>query len=382
MKIVLFAHSFVSDWSHGNAHFLRGMVRALRKRGHEVLAVERWRNWSTEQLFNDHGHGPIVEFARLFPDIPLRVYGGWESIVEEVDEITRGADLVIAHEFSDPELIGALGRARLRRDDFLLLFHDTHHRAVSVPWQIARFNLQHFDGVLAYGDSLAAVYRRDFGQRRVWTFHEAADTTVFFPREQETTDDVVWIGNWGDDERSREIREYLVDSARALPELRFAVHGVRYPEAGLREIGEAGIDFRGWIANYRVPEAFARARMTMHIPRGPYLDQLPGIPTIRPFEALACGIPLLSTPWPDVEGLFRAGRDYVPVHSPAEMREQIRRLAADADAREQLARSGLETIRARHTCDHRAEQLEQIVTELESSSGSEMSASAAPAFTQ
>jgi spore maturation protein CgeB len=364
MKVVLFAHSLVSDWSHGNAHFLRGLLRALQKRGHETLGVERWRNWSTEQLFEDHGHGPIVEFARLFPDLRIQVYGRWENILDDVDRLTRGADLVIAHEFSDPEMIGSLGLIRQRRRDFLLLFHDTHHRPVSVPWQTARFNLQHFDGVLAYGDSLAEVYRRDFGQERVWTFHEAADTTVFHPREAEQTDDVIWIGNWGDDERTREIRDYLVDSARMLPELRFAVHGVRYPEAGLREMRDAGIDFRGWIANYRVPDAFARAKMTVHIPRGPYLHRLPGIPTIRPFEALACGIPLLSTPWPDVEGLFREGRDYLRVESPAAMREQMLRLAGDEDARGRLAESGLETIRARHTCDHRAEQLEGIVSEL------------------
>lgn len=368
MRIVLFAHSVVSDWSHGNAHFLRGLLRALTKRGHETVAVEQWRNWSTEQLFQDHGHGPIVEFSRLFADLDIRMYGGWEGVMERVDDLTRGADVVIVHEFNEPELVGVVGQVRQRRDDFLLLFHDTHHRPVSVPWQIARFNLQHYDGVLAYGDSLARVYREEFGQPRVWTFHEAADTTVFYPREAERSVDVIWIGNWGDDERTREIRDYLIGSARALPDLRFAVHGVRYPEAGLQQIKEAGIDFRGWIANYRVPEAFARAGMTMHIPRGPYLDRLPGIPSIRPFEALACGIPLLSTPWEDREGLFRPGRDYLRVESPAEMREQIARLARDADARAELAASGLETIRARHTCDHRAAELEAIMAEALASS--------------
>ena len=244
------------------------------------------------------------------------MYGEWDTILdEEVDALTRGADLVIVHEFNEPELVGAVGHVRKRRGDFLLLFHDTHHRAACAAWQMARFNLQHYDGVLAYGDSLAEVYRRAFGQEHVWTFHEAADTTVFYPRGAEKRDDVVWIGNWGDEERSREIREYLVDSAAALPELRFAVHGVRYPEAGLREIREAGIDFRGWIANYHVPDAFARAKMTLHIPRGPYLDRLPGIPTIRPFEALACGIPLLSHPVARRRGALPGGRDYVPVRS-------------------------------------------------------------------
>ena len=149
-----------------------------------------------------------------------------------------------------------------------------------------------------------------------------------------------------------------------MPDLGFAVHGVRYPDEALAELEAAGIDFRGWIPNYRVPDAFARARMTLHIPRGPYLDRLPGIPTIRPFEALASGIPLIATPWPDTEGLFRAGEDYVSVRSPEEMRAAIRRLADDPEERQRIAASGLETIRARHTCGHRAEQLEEIHAEI------------------
>lgn len=364
MNIVFFVHSVVSDWNHGNAHFVRGLMRALQKRGHQAIGYERWRNWSTDNLFDDHGSAPLLEFARVFPDLDVRMYGRDESLTEEVDALTSGADLVLVHEFGEPALVAALGAVRARRNDFALLFHDTHHRAVSAPGEIRRFDLRRYDGVLAYGASLAEVYRRQLRQPLAWTFHEAADATVFRPLDLPKTDDVVWVGNWGDEERSREIRDYLVDSARQLPELRFAVHGVRYPAQGLREMQRAGIDFRGWVANLRVPEAFARARMTIHIPRRPYLNQLPGIPTIRPFEAMACGIPLLSAPWPDVEGLFREGEDYIMVHSPAEMREQMLRLARDEEARARLAHNGRETVLARHTCDHRAEQLEQIHAEV------------------
>lgn len=359
MRILIFTHSLVSDWNHGNAHFLRGLARALGLRGHQVVSYERWRNWSTEGLWSDHGHGPIVEFARTFPDLELAMYGREDDLEEELELLTRAADLVLVHEFNDPELVAALGRIRTRRGDFLLLFHDTHHRAVTTD-EIARMELSGYDGVLAYGESLAKVYRTRYSIPGVWVFHEAADTSVFYPRAAEAADDVVWIGNWGDEERSREIREYLIDSAKQLPQLRFAAHGVRYPEEAREEMHAAGIDFRGWIANFRVPEAFARAKMTLHIPRGPYLDRLPGIPTIRPFEALASGIPLLTTPWPDSEGLFRPGHDHIRVRSPAEMREQILRLSGNEEARLALVEHGLETIRAAHTCVHRAEQLESI----------------------
>jgi spore maturation protein CgeB len=360
MKIVVFAHSWVSDWNHGNAHFLRGLVRALQAREHRVTCCERWRNWSTDNLFADHGALPIVDFARTFGELRIRTYGAGENLREEVESLVRSADLVLVHEFNEPELVNTVAEVRAEQGDFVALFHDTHHRAVSDPEALARFNLAGYDGVLAYGDVLAEVYRHTHGLPRVWTFHEAADTSLFRPLDREKTEDVVWVGNWGDEERTHEIREYLINSARQLPELRFAVHGVRYPEEGKQEMEAAGIHFRGWIPNHRVPEAFARARMTLHIPRGPYLDALPGIPTIRPFEAMACGIPLVSTQWEDREGLFRQGKDYLLVRSPAEMRDALLRLARDEDARMRLAESGLETIRTRHSCEHRAEQLEEI----------------------
>ncbi|MFX9521798.1 glycosyltransferase, partial [Acinetobacter baumannii] len=72
-----------------------------------------------------------------------------------------------------------------------------------------------------------------------------------------------------------------------------------------------GVAYKGWLPNARAPEIFARHRVTVHVPRRFYVDMLPGIPTIRVFEALACGIPLVSAPWSDAEGLFRPGRDFL-----------------------------------------------------------------------
>jgi spore maturation protein CgeB len=112
-----------------------------------------------------------------------------------------------------------------------------------------------------------------------------------------------------------------------------------------------------------VPAAFARSRVTLHVPRRAYVQALRGIPTIRVFEALACGIPLVSAPWLDSEGLFRPG-DYVSVDSPQAMWQALHRFATDDDARAVQAARGLETILARHTCAHRAEQLLDIIAEL------------------
>jgi spore maturation protein CgeB len=91
---------------------------------------------------------------------------------------------------------------------------------------------------------------------------------------------------------------------------------------------------------------------------------LPGIPTIRVFEALACGIPLVSARWDDCEHLFRVGQDFLMVRSGAEMTRALTDLKNDAELRLSLVRSGLETIRARHTCAHRVDELLAIVERL------------------
>jgi spore maturation protein CgeB len=220
--------------------------------------------------------------------------------------------------------------------------------------------LSAYDGVLAYGASIAAVYRARGWARRVWVWHEAADTQTFHPFPAAVKiGDLVWIGNWGDDERAAELREFLIEPVRSLG-LKARMYGVRYPADALAELARAGIEYGGWLPNYRVPEMFARYRVTVHIHRRPYAEALHGIPTIRPFEALACAIPLVCSPWRDSEKLFKEGRDYWLAADGAEMKRCLRRLLDDPRAARSLAEHGHRTVLARHTCAHRVDELMQI----------------------
>jgi spore maturation protein CgeB len=125
-----------------------------------------------------------------------------------------------------------------------------------------------------------------------------------------------------------------------------------------------GLSYEGWLPNHRAPEVFGRHRMTVHVPRRAYVRRIPGVPTIRVFEALACGIPLVCAPWEDREGLFRPGEDYLVAHDREEMVRHLALLRRDRDAAARLSASGLERIRQRHTCAHRVEELQAIVEEL------------------
>ena len=357
MRIVYFTHSLASCWNHGNAHFLRGVLRDLIARGHDLRVLEPEGAWSLRNLLADHGEAGLDAYRSAYPELSSRTMPKGFDVEAACD----GADLVIVHEWNDPALVAAVGAARKRGGRFTLLFHDTHHRAVSDPQAINAFDLSGYDGVLAFGETLAAVYRRWGWEGRVFVWHEAADIRLFHPpAEEEPREGAVWIGNWGDGERTEELERFLFAPAgdAGLP---LEIYGVRYPKDALATLKRYGIAYKGWLPNARAPEIFARRRVTVHVPRRFYVDMLPGIPTIRVFEALACGIPLVSAPWSDAEGLFRPGRDFLFARDGAEMAAQLRAVDQDEGLRAELVRNGLETIRVRHTCAHRVDELLSIV---------------------
>jgi spore maturation protein CgeB len=365
MRFLLYTHSLVSDWNHGNAHFLRGVLAELEARGHSTLALEPADGWSRRNLVADQGTAPLARFAETFPQLHVATYGP----DFDHEAAVAGADVVIVHEWTPPELVAHLGALRRANGGFTLLFHDTHHRGVSDAGSIADLALAEYDAVLAFGETLRLRYERQGWGRRAFTWHEAADTRVFFPRSADiAASGLVWIGNWGDGERSQELTEFLIEPASRIG-LPGAVYGVRYPAAALERLHASPLAYRGWIANADVPAAFAGHRMTMHVPRRPYVKALPGIPTIRVFEALACGIPLVSAPWDDAEGLFRPGEDFLVARDGAEMGRHLAALRQDDAMARSLRESGLARIRARHSCSHRVDELLAILDGLGVSGG-------------
>ena len=360
MRIVYFTHSLRSCWNHGNAHFLRGVLSELVALGHDVQAYEPAGAWSLANLLKDAGDAGLDPFRARYPELEPAEY----APDADLSALVAGADLVIVHEWNEPTLVAEIGRLRSRGGRFLLLFHDTHHRAVSAPDEMRAYDLDGYDAVLAFGATLARVYEEWGWSGRAFVWHEAADVRRFHPPAHEgPREGLVWIGNWGDDERSQELVDFLLRPARdtGLP---LDIYGVRYPKQARRTVAEFGARYHGWIANAAAPDVFARHLATVHVPRRFYTQVLPGIPTIRVFEALACGIPLVSAPWDDCEHLFRVGEDFLMVRSGGEMTETLAHLKSDPELRANLARNGLETILARHTCAHRVEELLNIVEQL------------------
>ena len=357
MRFVYATHSLRSCWNHGNAHFLRGVLRDLAARGHDARVVEPEESWSVRNLVADHGAPALAGWQQAYPELSATPYA------EDADPETLvdGADVVIVHEWNEPSFVAAVGRLRARGGRFRLLFHDTHHRAVSDPGAMRRYDLSGYDGVLAFGEALSAVYRGWGWGDRVHTWHEAADIRLFHPPATETgRHGAVWIGNWGDGERTAELEAFLFAPMQSSG-VPLDIYGVRYPGQALDMLARYGACYHGWLPNHRAPEIFARHAFTVHVPRRFYATVLPGIPTIRVFEALACGIPLISAPWEDREELFTPGADFLLAADGAAAGRHATALVHDPALRAAVAAHGLATVRARHTCTHRVDELLAIL---------------------
>lgn len=364
LRIHMFAHSLVSDWSHGSAHFLRGLARALIQSGNQVRCHEELGSWSLLSLVRNEQErsiDAIDQFRQSYRELDIHFYECKEGLHEHLRSHLRGADVVLIHEWNEPTVVNAILalKAELRFRAFLL---DTHHRAYTRAGEMLRFHLHLFDGVLAGAESIRKIYSEGFGLRRAWTFHEAVDIEQFAPREALRDHDLVWVGNWGEQERTGELNEFLVEPARESPDLKVAAYGVRYPQEAVEWMQDAGIVFQGYLPNLDAPQVYARSALVLNLPHKYAVNGLAGLPAPRLFQAMACGSTVLSAPWNDGENLFRP-EDMVRVATGREMPAVLNEMLLDHHARRQIGANGLATIRRRHTCRHRAEQLMEILAE-------------------
>ena len=354
----LLAIRWSSDWNHGNAHFLRGIVAELRERGHEPVVYEPRDGWSRTNLLADIGRRSAASSRPHFPQLTSRTL---RARGLDLDDALAGADLVLVHEWNEPGSC-ADRRAARRRRRFALLFHDTHHRAVTAPAEMGRYDLSPLRR--ACSPSASAIRRRlpraRLGRRVPGRWHEAADIARLPPapggptRRRSRLDRQLG--------RRRAQRGAARVPARARPaalasRARCTASAIR--AGALRAVGAPGLDYRGWLPNHSVPEVFARHRVTVHVPA----------PPVRRGAARDPDDPARSRRWPagsrssarrgtTPRACSRLGRTTSWRATAREMRSgTYATCCTTRSSRVSLRRRGLPTILARHTCAHRVDEL-------------------------
>ncbi|MGZ4888306.1 MAG: glycosyltransferase, partial [Candidatus Angelobacter sp.] len=132
LNIALFSHSMISDWNHGNAHFLRGLMRELVRMGHSVRCYEELSSWSLTNLMKQEGERAIESidsFRRVYPELDIRFYKSTDDEFPRfLEEELKETHVVLLHEWNDPLVVNQV-LALKKKLGFIALFHDSHHRA-------------------------------------------------------------------------------------------------------------------------------------------------------------------------------------------------------------------------------------------------------------
>ena len=176
----------------------------------------------------------------------VRFYPQGANLLETLREELRDADVVIIHEWNHPEVANTILSLKPELG-FLCLLHDTACRAVTDANQMLRFQLQFFDGVLAFAEPIRRIYRDGFGLTPAWTFREAADVSHFHPRDVPREIDVLWLASCIGTNCSCEHLEDLIQSVAELRDCLPVVHGEYYSERECRFLSETGIEYSGYM---------------------------------------------------------------------------------------------------------------------------------------
>jgi spore maturation protein CgeB len=348
MRIVFLGLSITSSWGNGHATNYRALVSELAARGHDVLFAERDVPWYAAQRDLPHPpwgqtalYGSVAELrARFEPEVrdaDLVVLGSYVpdgvEVGRWVQETARG--VTAFYDIDTPVTLG-----KLDRGDHEYLTPDL------VPG---------FDLYLSFtGGPTLQRLEDELGARRAVAFHCLVDPAQHQPLAVEPRFALGYLGTYSDD-RQPFVDALLVAPARRLPDEAFAVAGPQYP---------ADID---WPPNVQriehlpPPEHaafYAAQRFTLNVTRAE-MRVAGWSPSVRLFEAAACGVPVITDRWDGLEAVFTPGEEILVADGPDDVVRFLREV--DEPTRRSIADRARRRVLAEHTAARRVEQLEAEV---------------------
>ncbi|MBK6008953.1 glycosyltransferase [Ramlibacter ginsenosidimutans] len=351
MKIVILGLSITSSWGNGHATTYRGLVRELEKRGHEVTFLERDQPWYAS--------------SRDLPDPPYGttvLYGSFDELRDTHVHAVREADLVIVGSYV-PDGV-RVGEWVQDEAEGLTAFYDIDTPVTLAKMTRGDFEYLHprqipgYDLYLSFtGGPTLKRLQREYGSPRARALYCSVDPELYFPEHAPLQWDLGYMGTYSDD-RQPSVDAFLLEPARHEPGRKFIVAGPQYPDTGR------------WPANVthqpHLPPAQHRAfynsqRFTLNVTRK---DMIAAgwSPSVRLFEAAACGTPIISDRWPGLESLLVPHQEILLVDRTEDVLEILRRTGEDERLR--IAERARQRILAEHTAAHRAAEVEQYAVEL------------------
>lgn len=343
--------SITSSWGNGHASTYRALLRALAERGHAITFLER-----DLDFYAANRDMPEPPFATTI------LYRSRDELFDRHAGAVRDADLVVVGSYvPDGIAVGtwaqalAPGRCAFYDIDTPVTLAALERGDCSylTPELAARYALYlSFTG----GPTLGRI-ERQWGSPCARALYCSVDPGEYYPEQTAIRWDLGYLGTYSAD-RQPTVERLLFEVARRSPDRAFAVAGAQYP------------DDLEWPANVwhdvHLAPAFHRGfygaqRWTLNVTRAAMVAA-GWSPSVRLFEAGACGTPIISDPWPGLEAILVPGREILVAESTAEVERILREV--DEDERHAIAARARMRILGEHTARHRAETLERLTREV------------------
>jgi spore maturation protein CgeB len=348
MRVVFVGLSITSSWGNGHATNYRALVRELSRRGHDVLFCERDVPWYAS--------------ARDLPDPPwgrTLLYESPDELAERAAEDVRRADLVVVGSYV-PDGV-AVGEWVLATAQGATAFYDIDTPVTLGKLERGDFEylapalIPRFDVYLSFtGGPTLARLESQYGARRAAAFYCLVDPDAYRPVRVPRRWDLGYLGTYSDD-RQPSVDALLLEPARRAPGAAFSVAGPRYPQ---QIAWPANVERIEHVAPGDHPAFYAAQRYTLNVTREE-MRAAGWSPSVRLFEAAACGVPIISDVWPGLEEVLEPGHEILFAASADDVLRHLRDVGEHE--RRAIAERARRRVLAEHTAQRRCEQLEDLV---------------------
>jgi spore maturation protein CgeB len=351
MKITIFGLSITSSWGNGHATTFRALCSALHRRGHKIVFFERNVEW-----YENNRDLPNPDYCEV------RLYRDWKQVLPAAKKELRDTDVAMVGSYF-PDGIAALDTV-LDSPAPVRVFYDIDtpitmrglREQGKTDYLLAR-HLPELDVYFSFtGGPVLDELRNRFGTPQAVPLYCSVDPEKHrqLPVNRAFDCDLSYMGTYAPD-RQPKINELLCRPAERVPKAKFIVAGPQYPESirwprNVKRIMHLNPEYH--------PEFYSSSRMTLNVTRRDMV--MSGYsPSVRLFEAAACGAAIVSDNWPGMEMFFAPGREIL---LPTGTDDVVGYLTAyDDDALRNIGNAARNRILTHHTNERRAQEFERAV---------------------
>ncbi|MHC2103537.1 CgeB family protein [Methylobacterium sp.] len=349
LRLVVLGLSLSSSWGNGHATTYRALLKAFARRGHAILFLEREVPWYAE-------HRDLTA-----PDYcDLAFYRDLADLERFRDRIAAADAVIVGSYVPEGAAVGRRVRAWTRS---VCAFYD-----IDTPVTLAKLEardhgyltpdlIRAYDLYLSFtgGPTLRRIEAR-YGSPAARQLYCSVDPEAYPALARDARWDLSYLGTYSPD-RQPTLTRLLVDAARQAPHLRFVVAGPQYPDAVDWPRNVERIEH---VAPRDHPAFYAASRYTLNVTRADMI-RAGYSPSVRLFEAAACGTPILTDRWDGLETVLAPGREILPVETAGEVLGLLE--GQPETERRRLADAARARVLARHSAGHRAAELEAHLRE-------------------